>query len=446
VTFDERTGAGGRSPGAGQSEARLRESVRAAPDDARARDALARWLYRHRQFDEALDEARRAAALAPGDAGCAASLATMLLDAGNAREVLNSLAHLAAAEVPDRWVAHLYARAASSAGREEQALAAVERALRAPGLSPGPDGRAMLHFDASNLLDRLGRHDEAFEQARLANESVGAVTRPHDPAAHTRWISRSLGFFTPERLKALPRATHGVRRPVFIVGMPRSGTSLVEQVLACHPQVHGAGELNALRLAAKATGETYPEALAGLSAPRLNELANQYLSGAGGPPDVTYVTDKQPLNFLLLGLVNLLFPGSHVIHCVRSPLDTCVSCYMTNFERSNEFKYDLANLGAYYRQYERLTGHWKSVLTVPMLEVRYEDVVHDMEGQTRRMLEFLGLPWDERCLRYYESGRRVRTASTDQVRRPIYTSSIGRWKLYEKHLGPLIAALGESAS
>jgi hypothetical protein len=123
-----------------------------------------------------------------------------------------------------------------------------------------------------------------------------------------------------------------------------------------------------------------------------------------------------------------------------------VSCYMTNFQESNEFKYDPAHLGAYYRQYLRLMEHWKSVLTIPLLEVRYEDVVRDAEGQARRMLQFLSLPWDERCLRYHESGRRVRTASLDQVRRPIYTSSIGRWKSYEKHLGGLIAALGETAS
>ena len=443
---DEPTGAGGSPRGADPAEARLREAVRAAPNDARAHDALARWLYQRRRFEEAVGEARRAAALAPDDAGCAASLATMLLDVGSAREAGDTLERLAAAEVPDRWVAHLYARAAPSAGREGQALAAVECALRAPDLPPGPDGRAMLHFAASNLLDRLGRYDEAFAQARLANESARTVTRPHDPAAHARWISRSISFFSRERLASLPRAAHGSRRPVFILGMPRSGTSLVEQILACHPKVHGAGELNALRLAARASAATYPEGLAGVSPTHLNQLAAQYLSSAGGPRDVTYVTDKQPLNFLLLGLVELLFPGARVIHCLRSPLDTCVSCYLTNFEQSNEFKYDLAHLGAYYRQYVRLMDHWKHVLTVPVLEVRYEDVVRDTEGQARRMLEFLGLPWDERCLRYHESGRRVRTASTDQVRRPIYTSSIGRWKLYEKHLGDLVAALGETAT
>ena len=131
-----------------------------------------------------------------------------------------------------------------------------------------------------------------------------------------------------------------------------------------------------------------------------------------------------------------------MIHCVRNAIDTCLSCYLTNFEQSNEFKFDLAHLGAYYRDYRRLMEHWKKVLTVPMLEVRYEDVVLDTEGQARRMMEFLDLPWDERCLNYHESDRRVRTASLDQVRRPIYTSSINRWKHYEKHLGALVAALG----
>ena len=428
------------------------EALRLSPNRVPAHCALAAWHYRHGRLEPATASIEAAAALAPGDRSIAVSRASILLAAGKAREAWDAMQPFADAEVPDRWIAGLSARAAPAVKQELRALEMVERALRAPGLSPQADGKPMLHFAASTLLDKLGRFDDAFEQARLGNDTLRTAVRRHDPEGHSEWVTNKVRYFTRRRLKSLPRATHDNRRPVFIVGMPRSGTSLVEQILSCHPQVHGAGELNALRLIAKGSSESdwsegaaYPEALDGLSLSGANRLAEQYLASAcAGSGDATYVTDKQPLNFLLLDLVELLFPHGHVIHCVRNSIDTCLSCFMTNFEQSNPFKFDLGHLGAYYRDYRRLMEHWKKVLTVPMLEVRYEDVVLDTEGQARRMLEFLNLPWDERCLDYHESGRRVRTASLDQVRRPIYTSSINRWKNYEIRLGPLVAALGRS--
>jgi Sulfotransferase family len=175
-------------------------------------------------------------------------------------------------------------------------------------------------------------------------------------------------------------------------------------------------------------------------------LASGYLSAIGSRnPDATYVTDKMPYNFLNLGLIELLFPDCHVIHCTRGALDTCVSCYMTNFIEENAFKFDLAHLGAYYRDYRRIMEHWRSASRLELIDVRYEDVVLDTEGQTRRLLEFLGLPFDPSCLRYYENPRQVGTASEDQVRRPVYHSSIGRWKNFERHLAPLLAAIAGAA-
>jgi hypothetical protein len=152
-----------------------------------------------------------------------------------------------------------------------------------------------------------------------------------------------------------------------------------------------------------------------------------------------------PGNLFGLGLAEVLLPGARVIHCVRNPLDTCLSCYMTYFAFGNEFSSDLSHLGAYYRDCRRMMEHWRRVLGLRILDVRYEDVVLDAEGQTRRMLEFLDLPWDDRCLRFHENARRVGTASNEQVRRPLYASSIGRWKHYEHHLTDLIAALGGPA-
>jgi tetratricopeptide (TPR) repeat protein len=434
-------------------EGHLLEAVQLNPGLDAAHYSLARLYLQTGELERGLAHASTAASLQPDNLDYTVAGGNLLLAMGKFQELRDLIEPLISAGSTDRWLALLYARLAPSIGHEERALAVLERTLEVRGLDATSSGKPLLHFAAARLLDRIGRHDQAFEHARRGNELIRSVSRVHDPVAHSDWITRKIQYFTKRRLDSLPRATHDSRRPVFIVGMPRSGTTLVEQILASHPAVFGAGELETLRLIAKGSsradwseGENYPESLDGLSLARANRLAAQYLKAIdaldGGIS--TYITDKQPLNFLILDLVEILFPNCHIIHCIRNPLDTCLSNYITNFESANEFKFDLAHLGAYHRDYRRLMEHWKKVLTVPMLEVRYEDVVLDTEEQVRRMLEFLGLSWNDRCLRYYENVRRVGTASEDQVRRPIYTSAIGRWKHYERHLGELLAALGNS--
>jgi tetratricopeptide (TPR) repeat protein len=432
-------------------EKHLLEAVRLNPNYGPAHNALGLWYRESGRVDEALAHTASALALEPDNGDYAVTRASVLAAAGQAHAAFEVLAPLVAHREPGLWPAWLYAQVAPRLGRdhERRAVDAVDRALAAPGLSP--EATRSLRFAAAALLDKMGRYDEAFEQARLGNDTFH---RPHDPAAQTEWVDRRIAYFTPQKLKALPRATTVSRRPVFIVGMPRSGTSLVEQMLASHPQVYGAGELTALaRLAASlngadwAEGRPYPEGLDALTVRRANRLAAEYLREIDAlDREATYVTDKMPLNVLGLELVEILLPGSRVIHCVRDAIDTCLSCYLTGFSVANEFSFDLAHLGHYYRDYRRLAAHWKKVLSVPILDVRYEDVVFDPEEQVRRMLEFLELPWDERCLRFYENPRRVTTASVDQVRRPIYATSVGRWKNYERHLPQLLAALGRAGA
>ena len=432
-------------------EPHLLEAVRLDPDHAPAHNALARWYRESTQYELALRHSATAVALQPENNDFVVTRASVLSSAGQPQEAWELLRPLVSAETPDRWPVWLYAQVAPKLGPEHEAraAAAVRRALGAPGLSP--KSQRGLHFAAAALLDGMGRYDEAFAHARRGNETY---RQPHDPGAHTDFVNRRIRYFTPARLNALPRATLRSNRPVFIVGMPRSGTSLVEQILASHPQVFGAGELPMLARIASTIGqadwcegEPYPECLDALTVRRANRLAAEYLSAIEAlDKQATYVTDKMPLNVLGLDLVELLLPGSRVIHCVRDAIDTCLSCYLTGFAAANEFSFDLGHLGAYYRDYRRLADHWKTVLSVPILEVRYSDVVFDTEGQARRMLEFLELPWDERCLTFYENRRRVSTASEDQVRRPVYASSIGRWKNYEKHLTELLAALGRGGA
>jgi hypothetical protein len=233
--------------------------------------------------------------------------------------------------------------------------------------------------------------------------------------------------------------------------MMRSGTSLAEQILASHSAVYGAGELRDIDLLVATlpqrlgAAEGYPACLGRLDAAAVRALADEHLGRLrqrGGA--AARVVDKAPFNFLHLSLIVTLFPRARLVHCRRDPVDTCLSCYFQNFGEPMGFTLDLRHLGLYYRAYERLMAHWARVLPVPVFELQYEELTADQEAVSRRLVEFCGLDWDERCLRFHETRRPVRTASTLQVRRPMYQSAVGRWKRYEAHLGPLLEALGRS--
>ena len=225
--------------------------------------------------------------------------------------------------------------------------------------------------------------------------------------------------------------------------MPRSGTTLIEQILASHPQVQGAGELSALPRLVERLGP-YPGALPGLNIETATQAGRAYLDEiAPLAQGRARLVDKMPSNFLHAGLIPILLPQARIIHVRRNPLDTCLSCYSKLFLKEQQFSYDLAELGRFYRGYERLMDHWRSILPADrFLEVRYEDVVADLETEARRLVDFIDLPWDAACLRFHETSRLVRTASVNQVRSPLFATSIDRWKAYAAQLSPLIEALG----
>ena len=410
------------------------------PEFAKAHDALARYYFQLHDAAAALPYSHSAVRLAPAEAEFLLTHATVLESLGQPAKAWDAAQPvISSAALGDR-AASLCARIAPKLGREPDAVNLIATALaRPPAHSVF---RRQLHFAVATLLDRMGRYDEAFAQATLAHQSM---PRPYDPAARSREFDSRINHWTPDRVCALSRATHGSTRPVFIVGMPRSGTSLVEQMLGRHPAIHAAGELDAMNRTAAAldsTGLPYPASLASLTPQQADRIAGVYLGAIHSiNASAQYVTDKMPLNFMYLDLIQVLLPESRIIHCVRDPLDTCVSCYLTDFATGYDFASDLHHLGAFYADYRRLMDHWKSVLDLKILEVRYEDVVRDIEGQAKRMLDFLELPWDERCVRFHESKRPVITASRDQVRQPLYATSVGRWKHYERHLAPLRNAL-----
>lgn len=233
--------------------------------------------------------------------------------------------------------------------------------------------------------------------------------------------------------------------------MPRSGTTLVEQIIASHPQVYGAGELPDIRRTGQqklrfgsSDPERYCNTVSGLKAADIAGHAEDYLSALRRcSKSANLVSDKNPHNYEQLAFIALMFPNAHVVHCVRDPMDTCTSCFMHNFEISHGYNADLLTLGQYYREYYDLMAHWRSVLPLKMIDVRYEDLIADQEGTTRNLIQFLDLEWDAACLAFFETDRQVKTPSRWQVRQPIYGSSVKSWKRYEQHLDPLKRGLGD---
>jgi hypothetical protein len=249
--------------------------------------------------------------------------------------------------------------------------------------------------------------------------------------------------FSPTLLSTKAEAGARSDLPVFVVGMPRSGTTLVEQILGSHPLVHAAGELT--RLQTLMNG--FPQSAASLTAAEFEALGEAYLAFvAPMAAGRRHVVDKMPSNFLYAGFIRLILPDARVIHCRRDPVDTCLSCYTKLFTGEQAFAYDQSELGRFDRAYQALMAHWRATLPAShFIEVDYEAVVEDVETQARRMLDFLDLPWDEKVLRFQETERPVRTASVNPVRQPIYRTSAGRWKKHADQLKPLLAALGVQA-
>jgi tetratricopeptide (TPR) repeat protein len=308
--------------------------------------------------------------------------------------------------------------------------------------------RVHLHFALGKAFADLKDHDRAFEYLLRANREKRALIH-YDEAAVMRLFDRIEATFTRDLVAAKAGAGDPSPVPIFIIGMPRSGTSLIEQILASHHRVHGAGELSTLSdLAGSVYGPDgqlvrYPDFVPEVDGEVFRPIGSYYVGAVRKlAPDAGYIVDKMPSNFFFAGMIHLALPNARIIHVVRDPVDTCVSCFFQMFTGELNHTYDLAELGRYYRRYQRLMAHWHKVLPPGrILEVRYEDVVADLETESRRILTHCGLDWDPRCLRFHHTDRRVRTASATQVRQPIYTSALGRGKIYQPYLGALFGEL-----
>lgn len=429
-----------------EAVAHLKQWTRLSPDDPGAHAALGAALRLRGDLKAADPPLRRALELEPQHTGALTVLAHVLREKGEFQEAYDMLRSALNGGHNAALVAAL-GPVARSLGKQDEALELIEAVLDEGGLDP--TALQALHHQAGHMLDRKGEYDAAFAHFQKGN---GARPNPFDPNAHETYIDGLIEAFSATAMRRIPKAAHAFQLPVFVVGMPRSGTTLVEQIIASHPQAEGVGELMDIGNLAMSlprrlgASEPFPRCVEQLDRATLDRLAEGYLARLRSlAPDASRVVDKMPHNFRYLGLINLLFPKARVIHCRRDPVDTCLSCYFQDFTGSHDYARDLAILGRYYRQYERLMAHWRKVLSLPVLEVRYEDMVADQERMSREIIAFLGLPWDDACLHFYKTRREVATASFEQVRRPVYKSSVQRWRKYERHLGPLLAALKHDA-
>lgn len=433
--------------GAGEAETCYRTALRINPVLIKAQLGLGMTLLSQGRSDEALSAFDAVLAVELGSVEAVAGKAMVLEKQHEFDAALAMLQPLIEAECEQPRVLQAYFNVARHYGKAAEAAAMLEKAVANPVLLPGD--KASLCFQLGAYFDKQGDYDTAFEQFRQAN-AVHMLSYS-DPSKSLLRMDEIMRLFDAALFRTAPRAANTSVKPVFIVGMPRSGTTLTEQVLSSHPAVFGAGELPfigdiAVRLPfLQGDGNAYPVTLEGkLTQALLDEIAGSYLKQIDNlaPPEALRVSDKMPHNFLHLGLIALMFPQAHIIHCKRNPLDTCLSIYTYPFNAQHPYSADMRHLGEHYSKYQQLMQHWKKVLPLPMLEIQYEDMVADQEGMSRKLVEFCGLEWDDNCLRFYENKRVVNTISYDQVRRPIYRKSVERWRNYESHLDALKLALG----
>ncbi len=331
---------------------------------------------------------------------------------------------------------------ATAAGKEMTGdeISEIREQLESENL-PEAD-RINIHFALGEINDQKDDRETAFADFeagnRLRKEQLARAGREFDADAFDRRVDDIISHYDAALLDRKKGLGDPTEQPVFIVGVPRSGTTLVEQIAASHAEVAGKGEIDLIRILSGDDGD-----IVQADEGTLKEIVRKYLEALRqGAEDASRITDKMPFNFLYLGRIQLLFPGARVVYCHRDPLDTGMSCFQQNFTGPHAWSCDLSDIGRFQRSSVRLMDHWKKVLSLPVLDVEYEAVINDQEAESRRLIDFLGLDWDPACLDFHKSKRTVLTASNWQVRKPLYKSAIGRARGYEKFLDPLREGLG----
>jgi tetratricopeptide (TPR) repeat protein len=403
------------------------------------------------RYPESLDHYHKALAIDPKDDATLGRLGDVLRILGRFDEAATAF-ESAIAIAPGKTGYYLNLGVTRQTTPDDGFLTAVEKHAQSAG-QLGPEQQIALNFLLGKLYADLGLMQKSFDHQRVGN-ALKRQRIVYDEGNALRSFQRIRSFFTPELIESAGGHGYPSDLPVFILGVPRSGTTLVEQILASHPEVFGAGEIvkpmPAIDYGASWAGPASESPAAPqVSAEFLQESGFQIVERLEAlAPHATRITDKGMGNFKFAGIFHLALPNARMIHVVRDPVDTCLSCFSIIFaEGWQNQSYELGELGRFYHAYEQLMEHWRRVLpAAAMLEVRYEDLVADLEGQARRMIDYCGLEWNAACLQFHKTARPVRTASTVQVRQPIYRTSVGRWRPQEEVLRPLLAGLkGEFA-
>ncbi len=466
----------------GDSEVLLARCLELAPSFTPARHNYATVLNRQGKCAQALAEIERVLAQEPDNPNYRNLLAAILGRIGEYSRAIEIYEGVLAEypNHPNAWMS--YGHALKSAGRREDSISAYRRSIECrsgfgepwwslanlktfrfePADVPlmesqlaradlGPADRYHFHFALGKALEDRGSWEESFAHYAEGNRLRLAQIH-YDPDENTRNVERAKALFSKNFFAERDGFGAPAPDPIFIVGLPRSGSTLLEQILSSHPSVEGTMELPDVIAIARGLGERksrsqeskYPEVLATLGAAEWCALGERYLEQtriqrkAGTP----FFIDKMPNNFAHAGLIHLMLPRAKIIDARRNPLGCCFSAFKQHFARGQSFTYDLSNLGRYYRDYVGLMAHFDAVLPGRIHRVIYERLIEDTEGEIRRLLDYCGLPFDEACLRFHENERAVRTASSEQVRQPIYKEAVEHWRHFEPWLGPLKDALG----
>lgn len=425
------------------------KAIELAPEKAEAQSLLGAIYTEMDMTEEAIASFDRALAIDPTLSSARLGKGHLCMEMGDlaaAEEFFRKALHDSPA---DDLAARFHLTQAKKVQPGDENMAALVTA--AQGMEGLPENKRLsLHFALGKCYDDTGDYAKAMnhfkEGCRIKRGKI-----IYDPADQEGIFTRIIEAFDREKLEALRGGGNPSDMPIFVLGMPRSGTTLTEQIIVSHPEVHAGGELpDLLQIAHRpiqigTAMADFPDNLQGLSPEILTAWGANYIAGLRKrAPEARRMTDKMPGNFFMVGLIHLMLPNAKIVHVNRNPVDTCLSCFTRLFHHGQEQTYELTELGQYYRQYHRLLDHWRSILPPgSFLDIRYEDLVADTEPQARRLLEYCGLEWDAACLEFHATKRKVRTASITQVRQPIYTSSVERWRRYGNTLDPLLKALGD---
>jgi tetratricopeptide (TPR) repeat protein len=427
-----------------EAQAALAHAVALLPADVRGHAALANMFYRAENLPGAIESCSRALEIAPERPDLWGRKGEYHAATGRFEEAAACFRRQLAIDPSSAEAQHALARLNRLEGSTDE-LGDLQRLLNDPVRILGD--RIAAGFALGTALDKAQQFDAAFAAFEIANRLVNtrrSAEAPYDPTAFATQIGGLIAAYDPAAFSATRGWGDPSEIPVFVVGMPRSGTTLVEQIAASHRRVHGAGERkDLLPIANRLTADGRGHRPAAWDKTAVRQSAQEHivrLRTIGG--DCARVIDKLPDNVLLLGLAAILFPNARVVICRRDPRDTALSCFFHHFGDDLPWSYDLSACGTRTRQIDRLVEHWLTTLPLRIHEVHYETLVADLEGESRRLLDFLGLEWDPACLEFHRTDRTILSASLWQVRQPLYATSVGRWRSYRQHLGPLIAALG----